>query len=107
MTVEQQQSIARTGASIDEIKIWLRDRLRNKWFYDRLRSIHVRPNESQACGWAASVRGEFTHVEQDECRAAIVELQRHLSLRNGSSQGATFIDDDADVGGSSLGKSSG
>ena len=81
MTVEQQQTLDRIQASIKEIEIWLRDRLRNKRFYDRLKSIHVRPTESQVCGWGASVRGEFTHVEQDECRVTIVELQRHFSLR--------------------------
>ena len=65
----------------EEIEIWLRDRLRHKRFYEWLRSIHVKPSENHSCGWAASVRGEFTHVEQDDCRATIVELQRHFSLR--------------------------
>jgi hypothetical protein len=81
MTVEEQQTRHRIAASIEEIKIWLHDRLRNKRFYSRLQSVHVRPTESQVCGWGASVRGEFTHVEQDECRAAVVEMQRHFSFR--------------------------
>ena len=81
MSGEQQQTLDRIEASIEEIKIWLHDRLRNKWFYDRLKSVHVRPTGSYVCGWGASVRGEFTHVEQDACRAAIAEMQRHFSLR--------------------------
>ena len=81
MMTAQQQTLDRIEASIEEIEMWLHDRLRPKSFYPRLKSIHVRPTESQVCGWGASVRGEFTHVEQDECRATIVELQRHFSLR--------------------------
>jgi hypothetical protein len=81
MTVKQQQTLDRIEASIDEIEMWLHDRLRSKRFYPRLKSIHVRPSERHVCGWGASVRGEFTHAEQDESRAAVVELQRHFSFR--------------------------
>jgi hypothetical protein len=82
MTVEiQQETMDRIEASIEEIEIWLRDRLRNKQFYDRLKSIRVTPSESHVCGWRANVQGEFTHVESDECRAAVIELQRHFSFR--------------------------
>jgi hypothetical protein len=81
MTAERQQTLGRIEASVEEIKIWLHDRLRNKWFYDRLKSVHVRQSESHARGWGASVRGEFTHVEQDACRATVAEMQRHFSLR--------------------------
>ena len=56
MTVEAQQFMDRVEADIDEIEIWLRDRLRNKRSYDRLKSIHVSPTESHVCGWRASVR---------------------------------------------------
>ena len=38
-------------------------------------------NEGHVCGWRASVIGEFARAEQDECCAAITELQRHYSLR--------------------------
>ena len=79
MTVARQQALPPIEASLEEIEIWLRDRLRNKRFYERLRSIHVRATESLLCGWGASVRGDLTPVEQVECRAAVVELQRHFS----------------------------
>ena len=82
MPVEmQQQTMDRVEASIEELEIWLRDRLRGKKLDARLKSIKVTPSESHACGWRASVRGEFTHVEVDECRAAVIELQRHYSCR--------------------------
>jgi hypothetical protein len=78
---QPQEPLPPIEASLEEIEIWLRDRLRSKRLYERLRSVHVRPTESHPCGWGASVRGEFTHVEQDACRATIAEMQRHFSLR--------------------------
>ena len=81
MAIDHQQPMDRVEATIDEIEIWLRDRLRGKKLYPRVNSIRVTPSESHVCGWRASVRGEFTHVEQDECRAAVFELQRHFSFR--------------------------
>jgi hypothetical protein len=82
MTVEiKQETMDRVEASIDEIEIWLRDRLRNKQLYERVKSISVTPSESHVCGWRASVLGEFSHDEADECRAAVIELQRHYSFR--------------------------
>jgi hypothetical protein len=77
----QQETLDRIEASIEEIEIWLRDRLRNKQLYERLKSIRVMPSASHVCGWRANVQGEFSDVEADECRGAVIELQRHYSFR--------------------------
>ena len=71
----------RIEADIEEIEILLHDEMRSKTFYDRPKSIRVTPSETQLCGWRADVQGDFTGVESDECRGAVIKLQRQYLLR--------------------------
>ena len=70
----------RPTATLGEIEIWLRDRLRRQPFYARLKSLELLPTVSRACGWQANVAGDFSKVEADECLGAITALQRLYAL---------------------------
>jgi hypothetical protein len=66
----------------NELEILLRDRLRGKPLYSRLKSMRVFASESHVCGWGADLAGDFSLLEADECRGVILELQRKCCLRD-------------------------
>ena len=70
----------RPTATLGEIEIWLRDRLRGRSFYGRLKSLELLPTVSRACGWQANVDGDFSEVEAGECRGDVIALQRLYAL---------------------------
>ena len=73
-------AIRRPTATLGEIEIWLRDRLRGRSFYARLKSLELLPTVSRACGWQANVEGDFSEVEADECLSDVTALQRLYAL---------------------------
>ena len=73
-------AMRRPTATLGEIEIWLRDRLRSRPFYSRLKSLELLPTVSRACGWQANVQGDFSKVEADECLGAVIGLQRLYAL---------------------------
>jgi hypothetical protein len=80
MIVETPQE-PRIEADVQELEILLHDQMRSNKFYDRLKSIRVSPSETHLCGWRADVQGEFTGVESDAFRGAVIKLQRQYLLR--------------------------
>ena len=73
-------AIRRPTATLGEIEIWLRDRLRGRSFYSRLKSLELLPTVSRACGWQATVEGDLSEVEADEYLGAVMALQRLYAL---------------------------
>ena len=53
-------AMRRTTATLGEIEVWLRDRLRARPFYSRLKSLALLPTVSRACGWQANIEGDFS-----------------------------------------------
>jgi hypothetical protein len=70
----------RQPSTAGELEIWLRDRLRAKLLYDRIRSISIVPLYLSASGWTADVEGDMSNAETVHVRTAIAELQRIYSL---------------------------
>ena len=73
-------AMRRPTATLGEIEIWLRDRLRGRPFYARLKSLELLPTVNRACGWQANVEGDFSEVEADECLGTVIALQRLYAL---------------------------
>ena len=69
-----------TEANIADLDIWLRDALRERPFYSRLRSVTLAPSHRYSCGWDAHVYGDFTSDEQAICASIVRSLQRRYDL---------------------------
>ena len=69
-------AMRRPTATLSEIEIWLRARLRGRPFYSRLKSLALLPTVTRACGWQANIEGDFSEPEAEECRSVVSALQR-------------------------------
>jgi hypothetical protein len=67
-------------AYLADLEIWLRDALRGRPFYPRLRIVTVTPSHRYLCGWDAHVYGDFTRDEQAVCAGIIRAMQGRYDL---------------------------
>jgi hypothetical protein len=67
-------------AYLADLEIWLRDALRERPFYRRLRIVTMMPSHRHPCGWDAHVYGDFTCDEQAICAGIVRAMQRHYDL---------------------------
>lgn len=66
--------------NLEDLEIWLRDDLRKRPLYGKIRTIAVTPSRRHACRWAARVDGDFTAEEQALCGDIIRSLQKRFDL---------------------------
>jgi hypothetical protein len=69
------------AASISEIDVWLRDMIRGKSIYSRLKTLVVSPTTTNSCGWLAQVQGDFTVEDEAVVADAIRQMQDRFYRR--------------------------
>lgn len=63
-----------------DLEIWLREGLRERPLYARLKSLTVLSTRLEPSGWTAIIDGDFTTAERAFCAALVAELQKIARL---------------------------
>lgn len=69
------------AANISQIDVWLRDLIRDKPVYSRLRSLEVLATATNSCGWIAQVHGNFTSDDENAISIAVRQMQARFYHR--------------------------
>jgi hypothetical protein len=69
------------AANISQLDVWLRDLIRGKPIYSRLKSLAVLPSSINSCGWIAEVHGDFTPDDEAVISSAVRQMQARFYHR--------------------------